>query len=41
MSEADLQQYASRTAQRPGLCLLAILALPFVQELACRLAGAW
>lgn len=41
LTDAELAQYARRTSKRPGLCLLALLAAPFVTEALCRLAGAW
>lgn len=41
MTDAELAQYARRTAKRPLLCFAAIAASPFVAELICRIAGAW
>lgn len=41
MSDEELRQYERCTAKRPGLCLLALLALPLINEIACRIAGAW
>lgn len=37
LTDAELAQYASRTSTRPLLCFAALAALPFVQELICRL----
>jgi hypothetical protein len=37
MTDAELEQYARRTAKRPGLCFAALAASPFVIELLCRL----
>lgn len=37
LTDAELEQYARRTSKRPGLCLLILLAMPFVAEQLCRL----
>ncbi|MBN3848177.1 hypothetical protein G3N58_15250 [Paraburkholderia sp. Ac-20342] len=41
LTDAELAQYARRTARRPALSFLALAATPFVAELLCRLLGAW
>lgn len=38
MSEELLAQYARRTTKRPLLCFLVIAAMPFVNEVICRIA---
>jgi hypothetical protein len=40
MTDAEREQYARRTANRPGLCFAAIAAAPLVIELLCRLCDA-
>lgn len=41
LTDAELAQYARRTAKRPLLCFLTIAASPFITEGLCRLLGAW
>jgi hypothetical protein len=41
MTDAELEQYASRTTKRPLLCFAIIAAMPFIGEGLCRLFGAW
>jgi hypothetical protein len=41
MSDADLQRYERNTTKRPLLCFLILALMPFANELACRIAGAW
>jgi hypothetical protein len=41
MTDAELEQYASRTTKRPLLCFAILAAMPFIAEGVCRLLGAW
>lgn len=41
LTDAELAQIARRTSRRPGLCLLFLLASPFILEALCRLLQRW
>jgi hypothetical protein len=41
MTDAELAQYARRTAKRPLICFAILAASPFIAEGLCRLFGAW